>query len=523
MLEGLGAASEPYDMIIVGGGATGLGTAVDASNRGYRVLLVEQNDFAKGTSSRSTKLVHGGVRYLRQGNIRLVFHALKERGLMLRNAPHLVHDLEFMIPSYNWWEGPYYGMGLTVYERLAGRYSFGRSHMVDHDEAVRRIPTIEQGGLHGGVVYHDGQFDDSRLAVNLAQTAVEQGAHVLNYMKCVGVIKESGKIAGILARDALSGEEHELRARVVINATGIFVDDLMNFDNRDHSRMVTVSQGIHFVLPREFLPGDCALMVPKTADGRVLFGIPWHGCVVVGTTDIQVENHSLEPVALQEERDFVMSHARKYLARDPDDADVLSVFAGLRPLVRSSKAKSTSRLSRDHTILVSLSGLVTVTGGKWTTYRKMAEDVVNMAIPAGGLEQRNCGTETLRIHGWTLDAAPADNLAVYGADAPAVEAICRGEAGMDEPLHADLPYTKGEVRWHARNEMAMTVEDVLARRTRALLLNARASVEAAAETASLLAAELGHGEQWEEEQVEQFTALARHYIYTDKASVLATA
>lgn len=523
MLEGLGAAKDPYDIIIVGGGATGLGTAVDASNRGYRVLLVEQEDFAKGTSSRSTKLVHGGVRYLRQGNVSLVLHALKERGLMLQNAPHLVHDLEFMIPGYKWWEAPYYGIGLKVYDRLSGRYSFGRSRMVDKHEAVRRVPTIETDGLHGGVVYHDGQFDDSRLAVNLAQTAVEAGATVLNYVKCVGLIKDSGKIAGILARDTLSGEEHELRACVVINATGVFVDDLMNFDDRNHSPMVTVSQGIHFVLPGEFLGGDCALMVPKTEDGRVLFGIPWHGCVVVGTTDIQVERHSLEPIALQEERDFVMSHARKYLAKDPEDKDVLSVFAGLRPLVRSSKTKSTSRLSRDHTILVSHSGLVTVTGGKWTTYRRMAEDVVNMAIPAGGLEQRNCGTEDLRIHGWTKNPHPDDGLAVYGADAAAVDALCHAEPGMDALLHPDLPYRKGEVAWHARNEMAMTVEDVLARRTRALFLNAGASIEAAADTATLLAGELGYDKEWEQEQVDQFTSMARHYVYTDKASVLATA
>ncbi|MEX0326236.1 MAG: glycerol-3-phosphate dehydrogenase/oxidase [Puniceicoccaceae bacterium] len=521
MLEGLSAGKPPYDMIIVGGGATGLGTAVDASNRGFRVLLVEQGDFGKGTSSRSTKLVHGGVRYLKQGNLSLVLHALKERGLMLRNAPHLVHDLEFMIPSYNWWEGPYYGVGLKAYDHLAGKYSFGRSRMVGRDEAVRKIPTIEADGLRGGVVYHDGQFDDSRLVINLAQTAVEAGADVLNYVKCVGLIKESGRVSGILARDTLSGEEYELSARVVVNATGVFVDELLNFDDRDHAPIVTVSQGIHFVLPGEFLPGNCALMVPKTADGRVLFAIPWHGCVVVGTTDIQVDQPSLEPVAMEEERDFVMSHACKYLSKDPSDSDVLSIFAGLRPLVRASGAKSTSKLSRDHTILVGNSGLVTVTGGKWTTYRKMAEDVVNMSIKSGGLEQKECATENLKIHGWTEETAPEDSMKVYGSDAAGVRNLCRTEPGMDALLHPELPYRKGEVIWHARNEMAMTVEDVLARRTRSLFLNARASIEAAGDTATLLAGELGHNEQWAQEQVEAFTSMARHYVYTDAASVLA--
>jgi glycerol-3-phosphate dehydrogenase len=515
--------SEPFDIIIVGGGATGLGAAVDASNRGYRVLLVEQADFAKGTSSRSTKLVHGGVRYLRQGNISLVMHALKERGLMLRNAPHLVHDLEFMIPGYHWGERPYYGFGLKVYEKMSGRFSFGNSHMVSKEEAIRRIPTIEPENLTGGVVYHDGQFDDSRFCVNLAQTAIEEGAIVLNYLKCVGLTKEAGKVSGVLAKDVLGGEEFEFKSRIVINATGVFVDELMNQDKGDHTPIVSVSQGIHVVLPGKFLPGDCALMVPKTADGRVLFAIPWHDRVVVGTTDTPVSAPSLEPVALEEECDFVMSHARRYLSLDPGDSDVLSIYAGLRPLVRSGKVKNTSKLSRDHTILVSDTGLVTITGGKWTTYRKMGQDVVDAAAGAAGLPEQPCGTESLKIHGWTDQKPAIDGLGWYGSDEAAVINLCKGAPGMDERIHPKLPYRKGEILWHVRNEMAMTVEDVLSRRTRALYLDANASIEAAPTVAHIMASELGESNDWADGQVAAYTELAKRYVFGDPASVMVTA
>jgi glycerol-3-phosphate dehydrogenase len=520
LIERARNASGPFDIILVGGGATGLGAAVDASNRGYSVLLVEQADFAKGTSSRSTKLVHGGVRYLRQGNISLVMHALKERGLLLRNAPHLVHDLEFMIPGYHWGERPYYGIGLKVYDKMSGRFSFGNSHMISREEAIRRIPTIETDKLTGGVIYHDGQFDDSRLCVNLAQTAIEEGAIVLNYVKCVGLIKEAGKVAGILARDDLGGEELEFRGRVVINATGVFVDDLMSLDKEEHTPVVTVSQGIHFVLPRKFLPGDCALMVPKTADGRVLFAIPWHDRVVVGTTDTPVSAPALEPVALEEECEFVMNHARRYLSLDPDESDVLSVFAGLRPLVRSGGVKNTSKLSRDHTILVSDTGLVTITGGKWTTYRKMALDVIDAAASAGGLLEQPCGTETLKIHGWTDEEPMGTGFDFYGSDGRAVMELCDGIPGMADSIHPELPYRKGEILWHVRNEMAMTVEDVLSRRTRALYLDANASIEAAPTVASIMGAELNKDNEWVDGQVAAYTGLAKQYVFGNPASVM---
>lgn len=520
ILETVQERIRPYDVIIVGGGATGLGAAVEAASRGYSTLLVEQADFAKGTSSKSTKLVHGGVRYLKQGNVRLVFDALKERGHMLHNAPHLVHDLKFIIPSYNRWDKVFYGLGMKVYDALAGKLSFGSSCVISRDDVLERIPTIEMGGLRGGIVYHDGQFDDSRLAVNLAQTAHEQGADVLNYVRCKGLLKKGGQVRGILAVDEECGETFEVSGKAVVNATGVFVDDLLAFDSGKESDLVAVSQGIHFVLPKRFLPGNHALMVPKTDDGRVLFAIPWHDHVVVGTTDTPVQSKSLDPCALEEEREFVMTHARKYLAADPGDEDVRSVFAGLRPLVRSGSESNTSRLSRDHTILVSKSGLVTVTGGKWTTYRKMGEDVINKAETVTGLSHNPSQTVKLRIHGWVDEPDESKPFAVYGSDAPEIHALIGEDSSNGEPVHPSLDLLKGEVRWHARHEMARTVEDVLARRSRALLLDAAASREAAFDVAEILADELNRDTSWVSQQVEQYRAFARQYVFSEAASTV---
>ncbi len=517
-LDRLRSGSEPFDIIVIGGGASGLGAAVDAAARGHRVALLEQADFAKGTSSRSTKLVHGGVRYLRQGNISLVLEALCERGRLAKNAPHIVHDLAFVIPNYKWWEGPFYGIGMKVYDQLAGKLGLSPSRVLNREETIALIPTVEPRQLTGGVIYYDGQFDDARLAINLAQTAEDLGAVVVNYCACVGLIKERGHIAGVQARDQETGEEFEIRGRAVINATGVFVDQVRRFDESAAGKLVTVSQGIHLVLPKHFLPGDAAIMIPKTADGRVLFAVPWHDCVVVGTTDTPVANTSLEPRALAAEREFVMEHARRYLAKDPSDSDVLSIYAGLRPLVKTGGSGNTAALSRDHTIVVSESGLLTLTGGKWTTYRKMAEDVIDHAEMIAGVENRRCQTETLQIHGWTQAAIREKNLQPYGRDAAKIRALCRETPAHRALLHPALPFQQGEVVWHARKEMARTVEDVLARRTRALLLNARASIEAAPTVARLLAQELGYDEAWRKKQVAAYTALARGYVFSDRAS-----
>jgi glycerol-3-phosphate dehydrogenase len=516
-LHALRSAAQPFDIVVVGGGATGLGAAVDAAVRGYRVALIEQADFAKGTSSRSTKLVHGGVRYLRQGNLPLVLEALRERGRLARNAPHLVHDLAFVIPSYRWWEGPFYGLGMKCYDGLAGRQGLGPSRLLNRDQTLEQIPNLEPAALRGGVLYHDGQFDDSRLAISLAETASGLGAALANYCRCTALLKQGRRICGVRACDGETGESFEIPAKTVINAAGVFVDELRRQDEPGVSAMVAVSQGIHLVLPKRFLPGNAALMIPRTADGRVLFAVPWHGAVVVGTTDTPRPIHSLEPRALDEERRFVLEHARKYLATAPTADDVLSIFAGLRPLVKAAGG-STAALSRVHTIAISTSGLITITGGKWTTYRKMAEDAVNQAERVAGLKPRPSGTEDLPVHGAIREAGGPEHLRPYGSDAPAVNLVLRSRADWTDRLHPALPYQKGEVVWHARMEMARTIEDVLARRTRALLLNAVAAIEAAPEVARLLAAELGRDERWQNQQVEAFRLLARGYVFADPAS-----
>ncbi len=511
----LRAGGEVFDVVIVGGGASGLGAAVDAAARGHRVALIERDDFAQGTSSRSTKLVHGGVRYLRQGNLALVKMALRERGLLLRNAPHLAHAMAFVIPNYSWWDGAYYTLGLTAYDLLAGRWSLGRSQRLSRAETAGHLPTVETKGLAGGVLYYDGQFDDARLAINLAQTAVEHGATLVNYCACVGLTKERGVVNGVLARDRETGVEFAIRARAVINATGVFVDELRKFDEPAAVPMVTVSQGVHVVLPREFLPGTSALMIPKTADGRVLFAIPWHDRVVVGTTDTPGVAPSAEPRALPHEIEFILEHARKYLTRDPGERDVLSVFAGLRPLVTREGKSTTAALSRDHTIAISPGRLITLTGGKWTTYRKMAEDVIDRAERVAGLAHTPSPTAGLAIHGATQAVDGPPHMRTYGSDAAGVMALAKTEPQLDQPLVAGLPMRQSEVLWHARHEMARTVEDVLARRTRALLLDARGSIAAAPTVARLLAAELKRDAAWIDAQVAAYTALARGYLLRD--------
>ncbi len=503
---------EPWDVLVIGGGATGAGVAVDAATRGYRTLLLEREDFGKGTSSRSTKLVHGGVRYLEQGNISLVMEALKERGLLKQNAPHLVHDLPFVVPNYSWWEAPFYGIGMKIYDLLAGKYGFGRSRILSREETLARIPTLRQDGLRGGVVYHDGQFDDARLLIGLIETAADHGAVVLNYAPVVELRRGAdGFVDGVIAEDRESGERFELSARSVVNATGMFTDEVRRMADSTAPAMVAPSQGIHLVLDRSFLRGDTAVMVPHTSDGRVLFAIPWHGHTVVGTTDTPIDAPSYEPLPFEQEIEFVLQTAGEYLSRPPRREDVLSVYVGIRPLVKAagSDASKTSALSRDHTIHIDASGLLTIVGGKWTTYRHMAEDAVNHAATLGRLPDAPCRTADLRIHGW---AQPNGDLAVYGSDAARIEALTAERPELAEQLHGELPILAAEVVWGAREEMARTVEDVLARRTRALFLNARAAIAMAPRTASLLAGELGRDEAWAAAQVGAFTTLAEQYM-----------
>jgi glycerol-3-phosphate dehydrogenase len=502
--------AEPWDIAIIGGGATGMGAAVDAAARGLSVVLVEAHDFGKGTSSRSTKLVHGGVRYLEQGNIPLVMSALKERGLMRQNAPHLVHDLAFVVPNYSWWEAPFYGIGLKLYDLLAGKYGFGASKLLSKEETLELLPALEPEELRGGVVYYDGQFDDARLLIHLAMTAVDHGAVLLNYCPAIGLMRDAdGYVNGVTTRDEETREELSLQARIVVNATGVFTDSIRHMANPVAEPLMVTSQGIHLVFDRSFLKGDTALMVPKTSDGRVLFVIPWHGHAVAGTTDTPVDAPSLEPRPLEEEIEFVLDTASRFLVRPPTRADVLAVFVGLRPLVKGEG--KTSALSRDHVIHVDTSGLLTITGGKWTTYRHMAEDCVDHAITLGKLPDAECTTRNLRIHGYVENSATLGSLEVYGSDAKRIRALAASSPALAAQLHPALPYIAAEVVWAAREEMARTVEDALARHTRALFLNANAAIAMAEPAATLLASELGRDEAWIAAQVKEFTALAQQY------------
>jgi len=518
-------ATSMWDICIIGGGATGLGIAVDAATRGFKTLLVEKFDFAKGTSSRSTKLVHGGVRYLQQGNIKLVMEALKERGMLIKNAPHLVKNQAFIVPNYKWWEGPFYGIGLKVYDWMAGSLGFGPSQFLSREETLNLAPTLDPDGLRGGVLYHDGQFDDARLAIHLAMTAADHGATVINYMSAEGLMKANNKVCGVILKDRLndvsSSLNYEVKAKAVINATGVFTDTISKMDDAKAEGLVTMSQGIHIVLDREFLASDTAIMIPRTDDKRVLFAVPWHNKVIVGTTDTPGPVQLEEPVAFEEEIEFILDHIQKYLTKDPDRSDIRSVFAGLRPLVKAD-SKTTAALSRDHLITISDSELITITGGKWTTYRKMAEDVLEIAIPKAGLPDVECQTKNLHIHGYKTGTDFNKPLYYYGADEEGIHSIIGTDKTLMEPIHPKLPFISAEILWAVRNEMCMKVEDFLSRRTRALFLDAKASIESAPLVAELIAKETNENENWIKNQIDSFNSMAKNYLPTSKNKLLTT-
>lgn len=508
-----------WDMMVIGGGATGVGIALDAASRGYSVCLLEQSDFGKGTSSRSTKLVHGGVRYLKQGNLSLVREALRERALLLRNAPHVVRDLPFIIPCPNQWQAFFYGTGLKLYDLLAGRQNLDKSHRLSRSKVLERISTLKGRQCTAGILYHDGQFDDTRLLINLAQTAASQGACLVNYARVTGLTKStSGEVSGVRWTDLESEQSLESRARIVINATGPFCDAVRRMDEPTAAPLVAASQGIHLVLPKHFLPGETAMMVPKTSDGRVVFLIPWHDRAVLGTTDTGIDHVSLEPTAQQAEIDFLLTTAADYLQTPPTRQDILSVFIGIRPLVMAAPGAHTSRLSRDHTISVSPQRLLTITGGKWTTYRKMAEDCVNQAAELAGLQRKPCRTHALRIAGApetsvasTGGSVPSE-LHVYGSDQANLDAIARSHEGAAQRLDPRLSITTAQVIWAVRSEMARTVEDILARRTRALFLDARAALDIAPRVAKIMALETKRDGRWQREQLAAFEETARHFL-----------
>jgi len=505
-----------WDLLVIGGGATGLGIAVDATNRGFKTLLVEREDFAKGTSSRSTKLVHGGVRYLAQGNIRLVTEALREREFLLKNAPHLTKNESFVIPCFSWFTGLYYAAGLKIYDWLSGRKSIGKSKLINRKEVEKRLPTIKRDPLICGVLYHDGVFDDARLALNLAQTAIDKGAVVLNYFKLVSLIKnEARKICGATLNDEEKGETYEVKAKVVVNATGVFADDILKMDQPSSKKMIRPSQGIHLVVDKSFLQSEDAIMIPETEDGRVLFAIPWNDHVLLGTTDTPLRTASIEPVALEKEIDFVLNTARAFLSKPPQRSDVLSVFAGLRPLAASDNdSAKTKEISRSHKIIISESGLVSVIGGKWTTYRKMAEDALDNIFSARLLQFKDGSTENLKLHGYTIDE-DGNGLSIYGSDKKEIEKLEQQNQYYSQTLSGETSVTVAQVIWAVRNEMARTVEDFLARRTRVLFTDAKLAVDLAPKVADVMMRELGQNEEWKAVQLCKFRLLAKNYFLND--------
>jgi glycerol-3-phosphate dehydrogenase len=506
--EKLRSLESDFDVLVIGGGATGLGIAVDASTRGFRTALVEAGDFAQATSSRATKLVHGGVRYLVSGQMHLVYEALRERKLMMQNAPHLVQSLAFVTPAYRWFDLPFYGSGLKLYDLLAGNSSIGRTRILDAEKTRSLVPGLQAKDLKGSIVYYDGQFDDARMALALARTAEDHAAVVLNYVKFLRPIKENDKLTGGVVQDLESGETCEIRAKVVINATGIFVDEIRTQDDPASSKLLRVSRGTHIVLPPEVLGDDSAILVPKTKDGRLIFAIPWLGKVVIGTTDLPATEAEVEPGYDESEIDYLIETINPFLSRPIAKEDILSIFSGLRPLI-SETAATTAKISREHRIDISRSGLITVAGGKWTTYRRMAEDTLDFAIGRGLLPKVKCVTKELKLHGATT-TFEFDSFSRYGTDATHVKDLISADGLLAKKVDEELPFLRAEVIFAVRQEMARTVEDVLSRRTRALLLNARAAVRAAPVTAQMMATELGQDQTWADEQVRTFGELARN-------------
>jgi glycerol-3-phosphate dehydrogenase len=495
-LERVRQRTTPWDVVVIGGGATGVGCALDAAGRGCDVLLLEQHDLGKGTSSRSTKLIHGGVRYLRQGDLPLVRESLRERGMLLNNAPHAVHEQPFVIPCYSIWEKAYYGIGMKVYDLMAGQHRLGRSKVLSRNETIRHLPAIRSEGLSGGVLYCDCRFDDTQLLIDMASTASDLGAAVLNYARVDSFVKDSaGKITGLTFQDAETMERITVSARAVINAGGAFCDAVRAMSDAASKPLVTYSQGIHLVFDREFLPGEDAILIPKSSDGRVLFCIPWHEHLLIGTTDTPVDSALLEPQALETEIDFVLTTAGRYLVRQPSRDDILSVFAGIRPLASRTAVKNTSALSRGHVIETQPSGLVTVTGGKWTTYRQMAEDAVDQAMANIGDDRGPSTTAGIRIKDTNSELNKAE-----------------------EPSAGDNVIDRAFVINAIRTQMARTVEDVLARRSRLLFIDARAAIDAAPFVAKIIAEELGKDEEWVTAEINRFNEVANNYLPAGKRS-----
>ncbi|MDA0331440.1 MAG: glycerol-3-phosphate dehydrogenase/oxidase [Bacteroidetes bacterium] len=499
-----------WDIIIIGGGASGLGIAVDASKRGYKTLLLEKYDFGKGTSSRSTKLIHGGVRYLQNGDITLVIESLKERGILKRNAPHLVRDLSFVIPSYDWWSNPFYGIGMKIYDLMAGNLGLGKSIMISKDETLELIPNVSKKGLRGGVIYHDGQFDDSRMAITLALTANSKKTALLNYCSVEKLLKDEDEVIGLEFQDTINSKKYKIKSKVVINATGVFAEEIIRMDQPNIDKMIQPSQGVHIVLEKKFLKSKHAILIPQTSDGRVLFAVPWKDYVVVGTTDTHVKTASIEPKPLKDEIDFILKNASKYMTLKPKRSDIKSIFAGLRPLAATSNKKSTKEVSRSHKIDIAPSGLISVLGGKWTTYRKIAEDAIDAAISINRLKKKKCKTEKIKLVGFKKKVDWNDPMHVYGSFKRKVQSL----GGLDDnrSLSKKFHITNNIIEWSILHEMALTLEDVLARRTRCIFLDAKESKRIAPKVADKMAEFLDKDQKWIDEELKNFNKFIKNYI-----------
>ncbi|UMB53673.1 glycerol-3-phosphate dehydrogenase/oxidase [Lutibacter sp. A64] len=513
MISRVKSHSEEFDFIIIGGGATGIGIALEASARGYSVVLLEMSDFTKSTSSKATKLMHGGVRYLAQGDVGLVREAVVERGLMIQNAPHLVKSQSFIIPTHGLFDEVLYTVGLTFYDLLAGKLSLGRSKRISKKKTLERISLINPKKISAGVVYYDGQFDDSRLAINTLQSAVEKGAVVLNYCNVTGLVKDGdGKVKGVSFVDGETSEKHQVMGKQIVNATGVFADDILQMDAPGAEKTIAPSQGVHLILDKSFLPGDDAITIPKTDDGRVLFLVPWHNKVIIGTTDTPIEKESLEPVALEEEIGFILDTASRYLTKAPKRSDVLSVFAGLRPLAATKgKGNKTKEISRSHKIYTSDSGLLTIVGGKWTTFRRMGQDLVDKAEKNHGWPRISSKTIHLKIHGYKENVDYDNPLYFYGSDEDAILKLA-SQNGNKNYISKKLQVIEAQVLWAVEHEMCRTVEDFLARRTRCQLLDARESIKMAPRVAEIMASALEKDESWIEKQVQDYIAVTLNYI-----------
>jgi glycerol-3-phosphate dehydrogenase len=505
-----------FDLLVIGGGATGCGIAVDAASRGLAVALIDKNDLAEGTSSRSTKLIHGGVRYLEMAvkhldaaQYHLVKEGLDERGTFLNNAPHLAERVALVTPLYRWFDVPYVFAGLLLYDLMAGKKGIGNSRLISRQEALRRFPMLKADGLKAGVVYYDGQFNDSRMAVTLALTAQKNGAVVANHVEALALLKDQGKVCGARVRDSISGDEFSIKARGVINATGPFVDRLRQLDEPAAAPILKASTGIHIVLSQRFAPPEAGLMIPKTDDGRVLFIMPWQGHTLIGTTEAasEIVDH---PPAKEEESGYLLRHINRYFNLAVTRSDVKSVWSGLRPLVQAPQTTNTAQLVREHLIEVSASGLLTVAGGKWTSYRRMAEEAVDRAIQTYLLgPARACYTKTLLLVGaehfhaqaeasliasFALAADVANRIHhAYGDQAERVGELVR--SGLSARLHPDHPYLEAEVIYAARHEFANRAIDVLTRRLSLALLDNAAAIATLPRVIELMAGELGWNHQ----------------------------